>query len=59
MSYFAQIKIIDEEGNVVDSYDIREMGSQMLMSMILVELKRMNLHLESITGERISENDLT
>ena len=58
MSYFAQIRIVDEEGN---SALVTE--GQMWIKLegteeILTELRIMNRHLATINGEEIKEEDL-
>ena len=58
MSYFAQIRIVDAEGN---SALVTE--GQMWIKLegteeILTELRIMNRHLATINGEEIKEEDL-
>ena len=58
MSYFAQIKIVDEAGNTVLVTEgemwIKLEGTEE----ILTELRIMNKHLAIINGEEIKEEDL-
>ena len=58
MSYFAQIKIVDEAGNTVLVTEgemwIKLEGTEE----ILTELRTMNKHLAIINGEEIKEEDL-
>ena len=58
MSYFAQLRIVDESGNTVLVTEgemwIKLIGAEE----ILTELKIMNKHLAVITGEEVKEEDL-
>ncbi len=58
MSYFAQIKIVDDAGNTVLVTEgemwIKLEGTEE----ILTELKIMNRHLATINNEEIKEEDL-
>lgn len=54
MSHIIDLGVVkDENGNIVDSYDIRNMGLKKLLFMIFAELREMNLHLKSMTDEEI------
>ncbi len=58
MSYFKNVKIEDENNNVVDSYDVRNLGLKQLLFLMYVELKKMNIHLQSMTDEKVNNIDL-
>ena len=52
---FAGNKIpLDEEGRE----KISDLGTQKLLTLVLMELKIMNKHLQSITDEKITEEDI-
>lgn len=54
MSHIVDLDVVkDENGNIVDSYDIRNMGLKKLLFMIFSELREMNLHLKSMTDEEV------
>lgn len=53
MSYFGTVKVSDINGNVVELMDVDE-----LLRDILTQLKVMNIHLESLSGEKITEEDV-
>ena len=57
MSFFKRMTIEDENGNIVDSYDIRNMGLKQLLFLMFIELREMNLHLQSMTEEQFDTAD--
>lgn len=59
MSYFAQIRIVDDDGNVVQatrSGDIRVKLEG--FEEILIELKKLNVHLSEASGMEPTNEDV-
>jgi len=59
MSYFAQLRIVDESGNTVF---VTKSGEQWvkigILDEILNELKKLNLHLSTASGMELKDEDV-
>ena len=58
MSYFKQIKITDEDGQVIEGVDLRQIEEKDLLYMILRELMKINLHLSLIDDTQIRDTEV-
>jgi len=58
MSYFTHINLIDENGQIVDAVDLRELDTKHLLALVLLELKEIKLHLSSMTDQEFSAQDI-
>lgn len=58
MSYFKQLRIEDENGNIVQSDDLRGLDQKQLLLLILVELKKITMHMKIMTDEEIDTFDI-
>ena len=58
MSYFTHIKLVDENNQIVDAVDIRELDTKHVLALILLELKEIKLHLSSMTDQEFSAQDI-
>jgi hypothetical protein len=58
MSYFKNIKITDENGQVIEGVDLRQIEEKDILYMILRELQKMNLHLSLMTDITIRDTEV-
>jgi len=58
MSYFTHIRLVDENDQIVDAVDIRELDTKHLLALVLLELKEIKLHLSSMTDQEFSAQDV-
>ena len=65
MSYFKEIKIIDDYGNLVSIREgtvsklhVQDNNAEQLLSGILKELKKTNLHLSLLTDVLIKDSEI-
>ena len=58
MSYFKQIKITDENGNVIEKIDLSAVPERDLLIQIIKELKILNLNIALMTDNEITREDL-
>jgi len=58
MSYFTHIRLVNENDQIVDAVDIRELDTKHLLALVLLELKEIKLHLSSMTDQEFSAQDV-
>lgn len=59
MSYFAQLRIVDESGNTVFITKSGEQWAKIgILDEILNELKKLNLHLSTATDMELTDEDV-
>jgi len=58
MSYFKQIKITDQDDNVIESTDLKDLPVRDLLIQILKELKILNMNIALLTDNEITKEDL-
>jgi len=58
MSYFTEIAIKDEDGNVIERTNLLDLPTIDLLMQIVKELKIANMHLAILTDNEITKEDL-
>lgn len=59
MSYFAQLRIVDENGNTVFVTKSGEQWAKIgILDEILVELKKLNVHLSEASDMELKDEDV-
>ena len=59
MSYFAQLRIVDENGNVIFVSKSGELKVEIEgLEGVLLELKKVNLHLSEVSGLELEDEDV-
>jgi len=58
MSYFRQIKIEDEDGNVIDRVDLTALPERDLLIQIIKELKILNMNIAELMDNEITREDV-
>lgn len=59
MSYFAQLKIVDEDGNVILVTKSGELRVEIEgLEEVLKELRKINLHLSEVSGMELEDEDV-